>query len=72
MFTAFAPLYNPIILTIGGVISGYCEMGIPDKMSNPKMTVRIEITIATMGLRIKNSLMMVVLRDENYLTKVES
>jgi hypothetical protein len=44
---------------MGGVISGYLEIGIPFKVINPMMTIRIEITIATIGLLIKNSLITV-------------
>jgi hypothetical protein len=55
-FTALAPLNNVVTCTIGGVISGYLEMGILLNVINPMMTMRMEITIATIGLRIKNSL----------------
>ena len=37
-------------------MSGYFEIGIPVSVIRPIMTIRIEITMATMGLRIKNSL----------------
>src|SRR5450432_4633126 len=55
-FSAFAPLYEPVIFIMGGVISGYWLMGTPFSVINPMIMVKMEITIATIGLLIKNSL----------------
>ena len=37
----------------GGMIDGYCAMGRPVIATRPRMTVRIAITIATMGRSTK-------------------
>src|SRR4051812_50144736 len=37
----------------GGVMSGYCEMGSPERATAPTITVTMEMTIATMGRRMK-------------------
>ena len=46
----------PVILIMGGVILGYWEMGTPFRVNTPSIMVKMEITIATIGLLIKNSL----------------
>ena len=40
--------------TVGGVISGYCATGSRNIATAPKRTVRIEITAAAIGRRMKN------------------
>jgi hypothetical protein len=37
-------------------MSGYFDIGIPPSVIRPMMIIRIEITMATMGLLMKNSL----------------
>jgi hypothetical protein len=41
---------------VGGVISGYWAMGRLKSVSNPAMIMTMEITLANMGLSIKNRL----------------
>jgi hypothetical protein len=43
--------------TCGGVISGYWAMGNADIATKPTITVMIAMTMATIGLRTKNSAM---------------
>jgi hypothetical protein len=50
-------LYKEVTWTIGGVISGYFETGMPSMVNPPRITIKIEMTMAKMGLLIKNSLM---------------
>src|SRR5215510_8317635 len=51
---ASAPTYVVCTCTSGGAIDGNCETGRPTIVIAPTMTVRIEITIATMGRLMKN------------------
>src|SRR4051812_25673099 len=51
--SALAPTYVVVTWMSGGVMSGYCEMGRRESETAPTMTVTIEITIATMGRRMK-------------------
>ena len=52
---ALAPTNVVVTCTIGGTISGYCEMGKPDIATRPSSTMMMEITMATMGRLTKNS-----------------
>src|SRR3954466_14331249 len=51
--SALAPMYVVVTWISGGVMSGYCEMGSRERDTAPTITVTIEITIATMGRRMK-------------------
>src|SRR5881628_10802 len=51
--SALAPMYVVVTWISGGVMSGYCEMGRRESETAPTITVTIEITIATMGRRMK-------------------
>src|SRR3954468_11056101 len=51
--SALAPTYVVVTWMSGGGMSGYCEMGGRESETAPTMTVTIEITIATMGRRMK-------------------
>ena len=53
--SALAPVKLVVIFTTGGLISGYCEIGVFCNASNPSITMMILITIATIGLLTKNS-----------------
>src|SRR5512144_587146 len=46
---AEAPTKVVVIWTIGGTTSGYWAIGSPDIATRPRMTVMMEITIATIG-----------------------
>src|SRR6266850_6718541 len=50
---ALAPTYVVVTWISGGVMSGYWAMGNRDSDTAPTITVTIEITIATMGRRMK-------------------
>src|ERR1035441_3441261 len=52
---ASAPGYVAVTRISGGTILGYCEIGSESIETMPITTVRMAITIATMGRRIKNS-----------------
>ena len=51
--TALAPVNEVVTWMRGGVISGYCAIGSPVRAIAPTMTITIEMTIATIGLRTK-------------------
>src|SRR5437870_1468395 len=51
--SALAPTYVVVTWISGGVMSGYCEMGSRESDTAPTITVTMERTIATMGLRMK-------------------
>ena len=55
---ASAPVNIPVILTVGGVISGYWAIGKLFIDISPTSTITIEITIAVTGLRMKVSAIM--------------
>src|SRR5579859_4346519 len=52
--SASAPVYVVVRLTCGGRICGNCAMGRPTSATTPMRTVRIAITIATIGRLTKN------------------
>src|SRR5690349_15880348 len=54
MVCASAPVYTAEICTSGGAMAGNSGTGNPAMDTTPTITVRREITIATMGRRIKN------------------
>src|SRR5580698_905196 len=54
MVTASAPVKVVVRFTCGGMICGNCAMGSPSSETAPMSTVKIAITIATMGRRMKN------------------
>src|ERR1700737_2155193 len=51
---ASAPGYVAVTRISGGTISGYCDVGSVSIDTAPTITVRIAMTMATIGLRIKN------------------
>src|SRR5258707_2670771 len=51
---ASAPVYVAETLICGGTMSGSCATGSLDIATAPAITVRIEITMATMGRLMKN------------------
>src|SRR3954447_4985997 len=51
---ASAPGYVAVTRISGGTMLGYCEIGSVSIDTAPMMTVRIAMTMATMGLRMKN------------------
>src|SRR6185369_12258466 len=51
--SADAPWYVVSTRTLGGASAGYCSIGSPDSALSPTRTVRIAMTIATMGRRMK-------------------
>jgi hypothetical protein len=58
-FTALAPLYTAATCTMGGVMGGYCDTGIPESTIKPSTTIKMEMTIAEIGLRMKKSLIVI-------------
>lgn len=52
---AFAPGYDAVTSTVGGVISGYCAMGSEGIATRPAMVMRIESTEAKIGLSMKKN-----------------
>src|SRR5512139_465502 len=58
---AEAPTKVVVIWTIGGTTSGYCAIGRPDIATSPRITVTMEMTIATIG-RLTKKRAMVLLR----------
>ena len=52
---ALAPTNVVVTCTIGGTISGYCEIGRPDMATRPSSTMMMEITMATMGRSTKKA-----------------
>src|SRR3569832_1274553 len=52
---AAAPVNVELWLFLGGMIEGNCAMGSPSNDTAPISTVRMAITIATMGRRTKNA-----------------
>ena len=56
---ASAPVKLPEMVTVGGVISGYCAMGKIDIEIIPTSTITIEITMAVTGFFIKVSAIMI-------------
>jgi hypothetical protein len=56
--SASAPVKLPVILTVGGVISGYWATGRVAIAITPTNTMTIEITIAVTGRLIKVSAIM--------------
>src|SRR5580693_9333253 len=53
--SASAPVYVVVRFTCGGRICGNCAIGSPRSDTTPMSTVRIAMTIATMGRRTKNA-----------------
>src|ERR1700722_19097057 len=53
--SASAPVYVVVRLTCGGRIWGNWAMGRPSSETTPMSTVRIAMTIATMGRRMKKA-----------------
>ena len=51
---ALAPGYVAETWTVGGVISGYCAIGRPLRVTTPAITITIETTVAKIGLSMKN------------------
>ena len=51
--SALAPTYVVVTWISGGVISGYWATGRLESATPPTITVRMEITMATMGRRMK-------------------
>src|SRR3954466_16266435 len=51
--SALAPTYVVVTWMSGGGMSGYCELCRRESETAPTMTVTIEITISTMGRRMK-------------------
>ena len=51
--SALAPGYCPVMLIIGGAISGYCATGSRVKATPPRMTNTIEMTAAKIGRSMK-------------------
>src|ERR1039457_145224 len=51
---ASAPGYVAVTRISGGTMLGYCEIGSVSIETMPMTTVRMAMTIATMGRRIKN------------------
>src|SRR5512135_3060145 len=60
---AEAPTKVVVIWTIGGTTSGYWAIGRPDIATSPRMTVTMEITIATIGRLTKKRAMLLRLGD---------
>src|SRR3569623_1264650 len=56
---AFAPGYEVVMVTVGGAISGYWEMGRLKSASAPPMMVTIEMTAAKTGRSMKKRAIMV-------------
>src|SRR5581483_7896895 len=54
MVDASAPVYTDVTRICGGTICGNCEIGRPRSATMPISTVRIAMTIATIGRRMKN------------------
>src|SRR5678815_790394 len=73
---ASAPLYRVVILTVGGLMSGYWLTGKFKMDKTPTKTITMEITMAVTGLFIKLSAIIVIFRLLhsllNYLSIVES
>src|SRR5512139_285525 len=55
--SADAPGYVAVTRMFGGARNGYCSMARPLIVTTPSMTVRIEMTMATIGRRMKNCAM---------------
>ena len=53
--TAEAPGKFAVMRMIGGARNGYCSKLSPVSVKTPSSTVRIAMTIATIGRRMKNS-----------------
>src|SRR5678816_3094926 len=51
--SADAPGYVPVTRMLGGARKGYCSTDSPRMTTTPTKTVRIEITMATIGRLIK-------------------
>src|SRR4051794_4122959 len=51
--SAEAPGYVPVTRMLGGARNGYCSTERPRVMTSPSMTVRMEMTMATIGRRMK-------------------
>ena len=51
--SASAPIYEVNTDTVGGAISGYCSMGSVTRPMNPRMTMRMEITVESTGRLMK-------------------
>src|SRR5215471_14725266 len=52
--SASAPVYMAVVSICGGAISGNCATGSRNTITAPPMMKTIAITIATIGLRMKN------------------
>ena len=57
---ALAPSYCVEIVTVGGVMLGYCDRGRARMATMPASTIRMERTVAKIGRRIHRSLSMVL------------
>ena len=57
MVSASAPVYVVWIWMTGGMMDGYCAIGRPIMDTRPRITVRIAMTIATIGRSTKNRVM---------------
>src|SRR5665213_603964 len=51
--SALAPGYWPVIVMVGGEISGYCAIGRRRNATAPRMTMMIETTDAKIGRSMK-------------------
>src|SRR5271155_5536709 len=51
--SASAPVYVVVTLTCGGRICGNCAIGSPSSDTMPRITVKMAMTIATIGRRMK-------------------
>src|SRR5215475_1294256 len=54
MVLALAPGYAVVIVTVGGEISGYWEIGRLNDAITPASVIRIAITVAKIGRSMKN------------------
>ena len=53
MVSASAPVYVVWIWMMGGMMDGYCATGRPARATTPRITVRIAMTMATIGRSTK-------------------
>ena len=51
---ASAPGYMAVTITVGGVMSGYCDTGSDEYVSAPARTIAMAMTIENMGRLMKN------------------
>ena len=50
--SAFAPWYDAATTTVGGAISGYCDIGSEVRPSTPRIKIMMEITVDRTGRSI--------------------